>query len=150
MATLSSWDLERDRSEFPRVPVSTASGAQPLIDTTATPPAITRVLPTDHDVDYLEVPDAHGHHAGRTVFVGVQHPAENEPRALTSLRADGAAVILAGTVGSVVVGEPMTMILHGLLDQGATFRTTTEVTRIEPWLGPIPSGAPSGRKTGPR
>lgn len=137
MAGLARWDLEQDRFDFPRVLISTASGAQHLIDMTATPPTVTRVVPADREVDYLEVPDAHGHHFGRTVFLGEQIPADDKPWALASLRADGAPAILAGTIGSVVVGDPMTMILQGLVDGGTTCRTTTGVTSIEPWSGPI-------------
>ncbi|MFF2267054.1 hypothetical protein ACFVTZ_02230 [Cellulosimicrobium cellulans] len=129
--------------------VSTASGAQHLIDTTATPPTVTRVMPVDREVDYLEVPDADGYHSGRTVFLGEQLPADDEPWALAALRADGAPAILAGTIGSVTVGEPMTMILRGLVDRGTTCRTTTAVTRIEPWLGSAPDATPSRSETGP-
>ncbi|WP_409141684.1 hypothetical protein [Cellulosimicrobium sp. RS] len=130
--------------------MSTASGAQHLIDTTATPPTVTRVMPVDREVDYLEVPDADGYYSGRTVFLGEQLRADDETWALAALRADGAPAILAGTIGSVTVDEPMTMILRGLVDQGTTCRTTTAVTRIEPWLGSAPDATPSRSETGPR
>lgn len=150
MASLARWDLERDRFRFPRVLVSTASGAQHLIDTTATPPTVTRVMPVDREVDYLEVPDADGYHSGRTVFLGKQLPADDEPWALAALRADGAPVILAGTIGSVTVGGPMIMILDGLTPRATTTRMTTAVTDIAPWLGPAPGSIPPDAQEDPR
>ncbi len=139
MAGLARWDLELDRFRFPRVLVSTASGAQHLIDTTATPPTVTRVMPVDREVDYLEVPDADGCHSGRAVFLGEQLPADDERWALAALRADGAPAILAGTIGAVTVGDPMIMILDGLTPRATTTRMTTAVTDIEPWARPGPA-----------
>jgi hypothetical protein len=130
---LQSWDYNQDRFKYPRVLVSTASGARHLIDMTTTPPTVTRILPADREVNYLEVPDEHGHHSGTAVFLGDQAPAEDEATPLVSLRADGSSTKILGTIGLVRIGAPMTMILVGLAPGATTLRSTTVVTGIELW-----------------
>lgn len=83
------------------------------------------------------------------MFLGEHVPPDDKPWSLAALRADGAPLLLAGTIGAVAVGQPMTMILYGLVPVGTTCRTTTAVTRIEPWLESALDAIPSRSETGP-